>query len=222
MSSHHEEEFELVLGNKQLLSLFFLVVVLFGVFFSFGYTVGFSRGEKSAEAATPKAEPVEEASNEVRLPDTLLQEAPKPSEPTESPKPAGSEIAAKIQPSEAPPPVKKTEAPKPPPPPVAEKKPEPKPTSTKPAAPPPAKPASSSPGQSVAQKAHLQIAAVRVRNDAEAYVGQLKGKGHAATLSDKGDGWFRVLVGPFDSAEAAKKYQEKLKQDGISSLMRYN
>ena len=33
-------EFELVLGNKQLLSVFFIVVVLLGVFFTMGYLVG--------------------------------------------------------------------------------------------------------------------------------------------------------------------------------------
>jgi len=33
-------EFELVLGNKQLLSVFFIVVILLGVFFTMGYVVG--------------------------------------------------------------------------------------------------------------------------------------------------------------------------------------
>ena len=34
------QEFELVLGNKQLLSVFFIVVILLGVFFTMGYVVG--------------------------------------------------------------------------------------------------------------------------------------------------------------------------------------
>lgn len=33
-------EFELVLGNKQLLSVFFIVVILLGIFFTMGYVVG--------------------------------------------------------------------------------------------------------------------------------------------------------------------------------------
>src|SRR5688572_9625154 len=38
---HNEEgEFELVLGNKELLSLLFVVVVLLGVFFAMGFVVG--------------------------------------------------------------------------------------------------------------------------------------------------------------------------------------
>jgi cell division protein FtsN len=37
---NEEGEFELVLGNKQLLSVLFIVVVLLGVFFAMGYIVG--------------------------------------------------------------------------------------------------------------------------------------------------------------------------------------
>ena len=40
MATSGEGEFELVLGNKQLLSVFFLVILLLGVFFTMGYVVG--------------------------------------------------------------------------------------------------------------------------------------------------------------------------------------
>ena len=40
MKNSETGEFELVLGNKQLLSGFFIVVILFGVFFTMGYIVG--------------------------------------------------------------------------------------------------------------------------------------------------------------------------------------
>jgi hypothetical protein len=40
MKNNETGEFELVLGNKQLLSGFFIVVILFGVFFTMGYIVG--------------------------------------------------------------------------------------------------------------------------------------------------------------------------------------
>ena len=40
MPRNDDGEFELVLGNRQLLSGFFLVVILFGVFFTMGYIVG--------------------------------------------------------------------------------------------------------------------------------------------------------------------------------------
>ncbi len=49
MPRNDDGEFELILGNKQLLSVFFIVVILLGVFFAMGYIVGRSSGP--AEAA---------------------------------------------------------------------------------------------------------------------------------------------------------------------------
>ena len=40
MPKNDEGEFELVLGNRQLISVFLIVVILLGVFFSMGYIVG--------------------------------------------------------------------------------------------------------------------------------------------------------------------------------------
>ena len=40
MPKNEDGEFELILGNRQLLSVFFIVVVLLGVFFTMGYIVG--------------------------------------------------------------------------------------------------------------------------------------------------------------------------------------
>jgi cell division septation protein DedD len=37
---NEEGEFELILGNRQLMSVFFIVVILLGVFFAMGYIVG--------------------------------------------------------------------------------------------------------------------------------------------------------------------------------------
>jgi cell division protein FtsN len=52
---HNEEgEFELVLGNKELLSVLFIVVVLLGIFFAMGYVVG--RNSTPVDAAR-KSEP---------------------------------------------------------------------------------------------------------------------------------------------------------------------
>src|SRR5512138_2758136 len=40
MPKNEDGEFELVLGNKQLLSVFFIVAILIAVFFTMGYIVG--------------------------------------------------------------------------------------------------------------------------------------------------------------------------------------
>ena len=58
MSPHDEEDYELVLGNRQ---LFFLAIVLFGVFFSIGYTVGYSRGHDTAKEVASAADTSEAA-----------------------------------------------------------------------------------------------------------------------------------------------------------------
>src|SRR5688500_14219124 len=54
MPTNEEGEFELVLGNKQLLSVFFIVVVLLGVFFTMGYIVG--RNSSPVDAASRKTD----------------------------------------------------------------------------------------------------------------------------------------------------------------------
>jgi cell division protein FtsN len=204
MSPREEEEFELILGNKQLLSLFFLVVVLFGVFFSFGYTVGYGRGENSRTREVAAAEPVDEPAGKVQLPATLLEDAPKTPEPSpepETPPVVAQTVPAKEKPNPATQPLSKAEPPPP--------------RSSPPPAPAP--PASSA---SADGPLHLQISAVRVEKDAEAFVQQLRSKGHPASVSNRGDGWYRIIVGPFNDEAAASAYQKRLRADGVESLLR--
>jgi cell division protein FtsN len=66
----------------------------------------------------------------------------------------------------------------------------------------------------------LQVTAVRVREDAEVFVQALQAKGHPATLSDRGDDWYRVMVGPFASDADAKAYQKRLEEEGHQSIIR--
>src|SRR5687767_11711005 len=54
-------EFEMVLGNKQLLSVFFIVVVLLAVFFTMGYVVG--RNSAPVDAAGKRTETPYERQN---------------------------------------------------------------------------------------------------------------------------------------------------------------
>ena len=49
MPKNEDGEFELILGNRQLLSVFFIVVILLGVFFTMGYIVGRNSGTVTAE-----------------------------------------------------------------------------------------------------------------------------------------------------------------------------
>jgi len=49
LPKNEDGEFELILGNRQLLSVFFIVVILLGVFFTMGYIVGRNSGTMTAE-----------------------------------------------------------------------------------------------------------------------------------------------------------------------------
>jgi cell division septation protein DedD len=57
VAKNEDGEFELILGNRQLLSVFFIWVVLMGVFFTIGYIVGRNSAPVAAEiASAPKGE----------------------------------------------------------------------------------------------------------------------------------------------------------------------
>jgi cell division septation protein DedD len=58
MPKNEDGEFEMVLGNRQLLSVFFVVVVLLGVFFTMGYIVGRNSSPVPVEARTRDAKTV--------------------------------------------------------------------------------------------------------------------------------------------------------------------
>ncbi|MBI3693881.1 MAG: SPOR domain-containing protein [Acidobacteria bacterium] len=188
MARNSEGEFEMVLGNKQLLSLLFLVVVLFAVFFSLGYMVGKSVSPAQTLAAQPPAaetpasrtplpEPVKEPPMRRQAePPALTEPAPAPSEP----------VAVRTPVPETNEPAKPAAAPAPP-----------------------------------LREMHLQIAAVRVRADAEALAASLRQKGYTVTLnSDGGDAWHRVLVGPFFSEKSAQETKLLLERDGYKSILK--
>ncbi len=54
MPKNEDGEFELILANRQLLSVFFIVVVLLGVFFTMGYIVGRNSGPAVSDIASAK------------------------------------------------------------------------------------------------------------------------------------------------------------------------
>src|ERR1700730_2192384 len=73
-------EHELVLGNKQLLSAFFIVVVLLGVFFTMGYIIGKNTATVTSASSKPASRP---APPRVETPIE-----PPPSKPDAAPAPA--------------------------------------------------------------------------------------------------------------------------------------
>lgn len=82
MPKNEDGEFELILGNRQLLSVFFIVVILLGVFFTMGYIVGRNSGTVTAEL-TP-APVVDGRLPATEAPAKAPEPAPAPSTPTET------------------------------------------------------------------------------------------------------------------------------------------
>ncbi len=203
-----DSEFELVLGNKQILSAFFLMVVLFAVFFSLGYSVGYSSGQSEQETIS-EIKALEETQGRVRLPNTLLEQAPAP----ETLRNEASERPATEPPAEDRRPSTPTGAAQ-----KANPFPARKNSTTIPRR---ATTTTAVVGEAAVRGIHLQVAASRVRGDAQMMVEELQAKGYPVVLYDgAGDEWFRVLVGPFSDVEAAKTYRKKLKADGLDSILR--
>lgn len=68
----------------------------------------------------------------------------------------------------------------------------------------------------------LQAGSFRNNADADRRRGELILQGHDARIQpvslDSGDTWYRVMVGPFDNANAAHRIQDKLAAAGIETL----
>ena len=108
------DEKELVLGNKQLISLFFLAVALCGVFFALGYMIGHNSSKGSIASLDTPAAPAGEAA---ALPATEAPAteaaAPAPASPDPAPQegqiytqPARDTQPAPVTPATAPAPLR--------------------------------------------------------------------------------------------------------------------
>jgi hypothetical protein len=187
LPKNEDGEFELVLANRQLLSVFFIVVILLGVFFTMGYIVGRSSAPAAAEiASTRKADTAPlVVDGPARAADAATsQAASAPPAATSPQRPVTTEPqrAAAASAPETP----KAEAAK------AES-----------AKREPAKPAASD--QPAAGQAYLQLAATS-QHEADIMVDVLRQKSFkaiAAEIPEK-PGTFRVLVGPVTDASANK------------------
>ena len=200
-------EFELVLGNKQLLSVFFIMVILLGVFFAMGYITGRSSASGAADALkkndTAKSIIVENSQRPSPSPDTGAQapaqtvvSAPDTSASTSTQPVAG---ASQQQDSAASTPAR-TEPAKP-----SQRGPE------SAGAPPLAEP---EPGT-----VFLQVVAT-ARPEAEVIGGTLSKRGYKTRLSQAPNGMFRVLVGPLKNASEIAGTRSDLEKAGFKPIVR--
>jgi cell division septation protein DedD len=197
--SRTDNEQEFVLGNKQLLSAFFVVVLLLGVFFAMGYVVGSNAGTSAKKVAAVEPPPTTSSS----LPVETTQSAPPP--------PLQQETAAshELPPVES---EKPTQVEAAPPPRVAER--------------PVEKPAERPVERNVATKVesvpghtYLQVSAVK-RAAADSIVRTLKDKGFPALLGESSKpNLFRVLLGPYPNTESLSKAKSELKAMGFDAVV---
>jgi cell division septation protein DedD len=198
MPKNEDGEFELILGNRQLLSVFFIVVVLLGVFFTMGYIVGRNSSPALLADSGRKTE---------TRPIVVDRPAPSGGSPTAG----GSESAA-----ESPTPEASTTPAAPPPRQAAQPAPEPK----RPPERAETKPESASPTPDVpaAGSTYLQVAAV-AKTEAELFVDVMAKKGfHALYTTAPIPNTYRVLVGPFQDSSAVAQARADLNKAGFKGF----
>jgi outer membrane biosynthesis protein TonB len=213
VARNEEGEFELILGNRQLLSVFFLVVLLLGLCFVGGYVLG--RGAAPVLNATNEIPPQEPAKQVV-----VATQTPAPKAEPE-PVAAPTQTAPQTASVPAPPPVAAPEPPK------AKATPKQEAVKAAPPKPEPPKPAPVKPAPAAAAKAgpatstpipgrvYLQLSATD-KVKAETMVDLLRGRslpGMAAPIADR-PGLYRVLVGPM-AESGVQDMRNKLKAAGF-------
>src|ERR1700760_1012765 len=236
----HEEpksDADLTLGIGSLLSIFFGVVLICGIFFGFGYSMGRRNSHATAPAASTSPIPANELSGaplKPQQPDGAAPEEANAANPDES-----KSAATKRPPQDEAETSKPEKAPAPPAPSskttrVAES------TTPDPSlnavpfthrAPLPSKPHAGvmaplapAPGDTPTvpgQPIMVQIAAVSRQEDAEVLAGALRKRGFNPTVRPgTGDKFFHVQVGPFADKTQAETMKQHLLADGYNAIVR--
>jgi cell division septation protein DedD len=210
MSKNETGEFELVLGNKQLLSVFFIVVILLGVFFTMGYIVGRNSAPPPLEATNRKPEGR-----------PLIVDSPNAPPPSQIPAATETKPAAVEEPKPVDPPKQEVKQPDPKPEekkPKEEEKPKPvekekeKPKEKKPPAEVPAVSAGGSPAKG---NQYLQVQALPTEQ-ANLVLEVFRKKGFPVVTESVPNkpGLTRVLVGPIEPGTSSEM-KDKLDQAGF-------
>ena len=181
-------EFELVLGNGQLLSGLFIVVLLFAVFFALGYVVG-QNSPRSAKLSDAAGGPSTDRPQPVTSP-----------QPATPPGTAGVETP----PVQPPPDATSTAA-------------QATPNTQATAAPEGGAAAPAADSEGLAAGSYWQVMALK-QADAEVVVRSLKDKGFPALMAPGRNNLTRVLVGPYEDMAAMSKAKTELENAGFHPI----
>jgi cell division septation protein DedD len=185
MRNNETGEFELIVGNRQLLSGFFIVVLLFAVAFAMGYVVGQNSPRSGKVAAeSPAASPSTPMDNS--RPPAAAKAVPPPADPSpsaETPREPDARPQLSTQPAREPdvaPPVSKASA----------------------------EPPAAAPGS------YWQVIAA-AQPDAEVIYKTLKDKGFPAYMSPGPNNLVRVVVGPYNDTQTMGRAKTELENAGF-------
>ena len=202
MPKSADGQYEMVLENRQVLTMFFVIVVLCGVFFGLGYTVG-----KNTVGYIPPAQAdlVSAAGKKSAIVQAASAESGRQEPSSQAAAPPASELTYDKS--------------------LAAKAPSPT-LETQPAAPPAAEPrpaavAAPAPPLAAEGTISLQVAALSKKEDAEALLSLLNKKGFRAySVTNQADRLFRVQVGPFSTPKDAEEMKLRLEQEGFKAITR--
>jgi cell division septation protein DedD len=208
LARNDEGEFELVLGNRQLISVFLIVVILLGVFFSMGYIVGRNSsptgGIEVAKNGGAKAASESPADSPPASSPAPSPQASAPPTETKASPPERVTTHAEQPPAEAPTPSKPT--------PVSAAK-----EKKSPAPPPPARSERAPVTGEPPTGDYWQVVAT-ARPDAEIVAEALTKKGlHAIVAPAPREGIFRVLVGPLSDSATQAQARTQLEAAGFKN-----
>jgi len=199
MRNNETGEYELVVGNKQLLSGFFLVVVLCAVSFAMGYVVGQNQPRSAKLAAEP-------AVGQDGRPQAASPALPAGPGASGSKADSASPPASQTDSAAANPPANSAAPPTEPPP--------PQPT-TQPVRDTAASPERAPAAPEAARGSYWQVLATINQQSANDLLQTLKDKGFPVSLSPGPNNLTRVLVGPYTDTVAMGRAKTALENAGF-------
>ncbi len=214
MRNNETGEFELLVGNRQLLSGFFIVVLLFAVAFSMGYIVG----RNSAPSAKLPNETASSSGTASQMPEARPQpvaQAPATGGVPDATPPGGTPPADAAEGTSRGAPPADT-APQPSTQPERASGPGPGSTPAPPAAPPPQGPEGT---PEAAPGAYWQVLATASQTSADAMRQTMKDKGFPVSLQPGPNSLIRVLIGPYDDKQALGRAKTELENAGVHPVL---
>jgi len=196
---------EIALGTRSLVGIFFGLVLICSIFFGLGYSVGRAGGSRAASQPSTDSAPPPAGHGSKPSAEQGLTPAPAPAGDDN-----GAPVTASSQPAAQPP--AKTAAPGPS---LSQ-------TPAGPASMPPAKPAVLQPAAAtLGTNFMVQVAAVRLPQDADILVGALKKRGYTAVVrNEPQDQLLHIQLGPFNSRGDAVNMRAKLLADGYNAVIK--